>query len=288
MSDDYLWDGSGPPDPDVERLEQMLGRLRSTAAAPERWPRHGPPTGGPHEHSRGPASSRTCTWSPRGSSCRRSPPRPRSSLMVGLTWQQRLRADAIVGSGARSSARRASALGALVGDGRIAVGQTLTTDAGSRAKMEVSDIGQVTVDERHARPPGRDARRPSSARARARHAARRDHRAARPVRRQHAVGDGDRPRLRLLAARRRGRVGHAERGGGLGRVREQRPRIVRAGRRLVAHRSRQRSRHAALRRCRRRRSANAMDDMDNSARSGAPHRAALRFVLDARARAATR
>jgi hypothetical protein len=35
----------------------------------------------------------------------------------------------------------------LMGEGRIAVGQTLTTDAGSRAKMEVSDIGQVTVDE---------------------------------------------------------------------------------------------------------------------------------------------
>ena len=28
MSDDYLFDGTGEPDPDVERLEQMLGRLR--------------------------------------------------------------------------------------------------------------------------------------------------------------------------------------------------------------------------------------------------------------------
>jgi hypothetical protein len=35
----------------------------------------------------------------------------------------------------------------LAGDGRIAVGQTLTTGGGSRAKMEVGDIGQVTVDE---------------------------------------------------------------------------------------------------------------------------------------------
>src|SRR5438874_1123549 len=35
MSDDYLWDGSGPPDPDVERLEQMLGRLRSTPPVPD-------------------------------------------------------------------------------------------------------------------------------------------------------------------------------------------------------------------------------------------------------------
>src|SRR5216683_2867319 len=35
MSDDYLWDRSGPPDPDVERLEQMLGRLRSTPPVPD-------------------------------------------------------------------------------------------------------------------------------------------------------------------------------------------------------------------------------------------------------------
>ena len=34
MSDDYLFDGSGTPDPDIERLERMLGRLRSTASAP--------------------------------------------------------------------------------------------------------------------------------------------------------------------------------------------------------------------------------------------------------------
>ena len=35
MSNDYLWDRSGPPDPDVERLEQMLGRLRTTPPVPD-------------------------------------------------------------------------------------------------------------------------------------------------------------------------------------------------------------------------------------------------------------
>src|SRR5262245_57401472 len=35
MSDEYLWDRSGPPDPEVERLETMLGRLRSTTRVPE-------------------------------------------------------------------------------------------------------------------------------------------------------------------------------------------------------------------------------------------------------------
>ena len=35
MKDDYLWDPSGTPDPEVERLEGMLGRLRSKAPAPD-------------------------------------------------------------------------------------------------------------------------------------------------------------------------------------------------------------------------------------------------------------
>jgi hypothetical protein len=32
---DYLWDKSGEPDADVERLEELLGRLRHTGRAPE-------------------------------------------------------------------------------------------------------------------------------------------------------------------------------------------------------------------------------------------------------------
>ena len=35
MNDDYLWDGSGPPDPGIQRLERLLGRLRSTRNAGE-------------------------------------------------------------------------------------------------------------------------------------------------------------------------------------------------------------------------------------------------------------
>src|SRR4029077_3174743 len=46
MSDDYLWDRSGPPDADVERLERLLGSLRSTPAVPE-WPGGAGAAGGP-------------------------------------------------------------------------------------------------------------------------------------------------------------------------------------------------------------------------------------------------
>src|SRR5256712_11725676 len=34
MKDDYLWDGSGEPDPEVRKLETMLGRYRHNQPAP--------------------------------------------------------------------------------------------------------------------------------------------------------------------------------------------------------------------------------------------------------------
>ncbi len=36
MSDDYLWDGSGTPDPEIQRLEQSLKRFRYTPKRPRR------------------------------------------------------------------------------------------------------------------------------------------------------------------------------------------------------------------------------------------------------------
>src|SRR5207253_6498970 len=35
MSDDYLWDGSGEPDPEVERLERLLERFKHERPVPE-------------------------------------------------------------------------------------------------------------------------------------------------------------------------------------------------------------------------------------------------------------
>jgi hypothetical protein len=35
MRDDYLWDGSGEPDPEIQKLESALGRLRHHGPAPE-------------------------------------------------------------------------------------------------------------------------------------------------------------------------------------------------------------------------------------------------------------
>src|SRR5215831_18476884 len=35
MNNDYLWDGSGEPDPEIRKLETLLGGLRHSRPAPE-------------------------------------------------------------------------------------------------------------------------------------------------------------------------------------------------------------------------------------------------------------
>ena len=142
MSDDYLWDGSGPPDPDVERLERMLGRLRSTAAMPELADTvrlKADPTKINPRGSAGPT---------RWSSARFLVPTLAAAAsivaMLGVTWQttrgtrswevERMAGQPRIGGSA------------LAGIGRLGVGQTLITDAASRARLDVSTIGQATVD----------------------------------------------------------------------------------------------------------------------------------------------
>ena len=127
MNDDYLFDGTGTPDPDVERLEQMLGRLRAKTTVPGV---HGVERTTSYVGVRflGPALAAAAAI----------------ALMVGLTWQTEAPAASWDVAVIIGTPRVGSTV--LVGEGRIAVGQTLTTDEVSRARMEVSDIGQVTVD----------------------------------------------------------------------------------------------------------------------------------------------
>ena len=135
MSDDYLWDGSGPPDPDVERLERMLGRLRSTAAMPDITA----------TVRRKPDTTFVQT---RWNSARFLVPTLAAAAsivaMLGVTWQttrgtqswevERMAGQPRIGGSA------------LAGIGRLGVGQTLVTDAASRARLDVSTIGQATID----------------------------------------------------------------------------------------------------------------------------------------------
>ena len=159
MRDDYLWDRSGESDPDVERLEQLLGGLRTTATAPPQIAVRLKPdaTEDAGAYPRLPLSS---SFGEARQSATRGGDRPYAGirflapalaaaaaivLMVALTWRHAAPAPSWQISTLVGTPR--IGLAVLVGDGRIAVGQTLTTDERSRAKMEVGDIGQVTVDQ---------------------------------------------------------------------------------------------------------------------------------------------
>src|SRR5262245_20400630 len=124
MSGDYLWDGSGPPDPDIERLERMLGQLRSTPPVPQLPPRT---TGVLTARYVAPLLAAAAVI----------------ALMIGATWRSTRSLSFEV---ARLDGQPRIESTALSGTGRIAVGQTLLTDQASRARVDVSTIGNVTID----------------------------------------------------------------------------------------------------------------------------------------------
>jgi hypothetical protein len=146
--DDYLWDRSGPPDPDVVRLERALGEFRP-----------GPATVGV---AAGPADAPL--------DAARAPLRNLSrlvfrfavaasvlaALLVGLAWLAR--GDGVPGGGSSPQASWAvEAIAgsplvsspdgdiALTGTTRAAVGRTIVTDERSRARVEIAALGHVEV-----------------------------------------------------------------------------------------------------------------------------------------------
>jgi hypothetical protein len=163
MSDDYLWDKSGRPDPDVERLERALAKLGHAGgplvppetlegvtpdvapdAAPARIAR---PDGGPVRGAR--------PWvralSPHGM--------PAPGVPSGV-WAAAAAALVVLGAVASLMVTRltpawpvARVDGAprvgertLRASGRLAVGDWLETDAASRARLTVGTLGEVLVE----------------------------------------------------------------------------------------------------------------------------------------------
>ncbi|PYQ11798.1 MAG: hypothetical protein DMF80_20480 [Acidobacteria bacterium] len=120
---DYLWDGSGERDPEVERLERLLSSLRSHRPAPE---------------LPAPANQRAF-----GGTLPVVVAAAAVALAVAGTWLA-----------ARSPApawevtRLAPSAGgdAVAGVERLRVGQWLETDAFSRARVKVGLIGEVEVE----------------------------------------------------------------------------------------------------------------------------------------------
>ncbi len=134
MKDDYLWDGSGEPDPEIQHLESSLGRFRHKRPAPDfsapltamdRW--------------------RAVFWLRRLATATlavllvvgiwRAARTPNPAEQTAPAWQvARIAGTPTVGS-------------AHIGEtGRLEVGQWLETDAASRAVVNVGSIGELQVD----------------------------------------------------------------------------------------------------------------------------------------------
>ena len=126
MSNDYLWDRSGEPDPDVARLEALLGRLRSAPPPPALPEPVVPETRWLNARTLAPFLATAAVV----------------TLMVAAAWRtpqpswdvERLAGQPRIGSTA------------LAAGSRLAVGETLVTDSASRARIDVSTIGHVNVD----------------------------------------------------------------------------------------------------------------------------------------------
>jgi hypothetical protein len=141
MKDDYLWDGSGEPDPEVQKLETALGRYRHNQPAPafdqlaeirpekQRW------------------NFFNLRWEYQLGAVAASLllavtvfllMRQKSSRDLGPSWDvARLEGAPRVGW---------HSLGEKSGPGKLGIGQTLVTDGSSRASITLDETGRVEVD----------------------------------------------------------------------------------------------------------------------------------------------
>jgi hypothetical protein len=150
MRDDYLWDGSGEPDPEIQRLESMLGRLRHNRPAPV-FPDVAMPRQEPKRH-----------WSftalvPRLIAATVACVATLTIAALSL-WFYRTHADPVVSSewnvrsvqGSPRLAGKALPVTLGAGDeaatGNLGVGQVLETDATSTASLRAEETGEIQVE----------------------------------------------------------------------------------------------------------------------------------------------
>lgn len=142
MNDDYLWDGSGEPDPEVQKLEKALGRYRHNQPAPKFDELVEIP----------PAKSRTRFFNFRFSFQLAA---LAATLLIALTLFYFLRGpNPGVDSGLAWDVARLEgtprvgwhSLGEKSGPGKLGIGQTLVTDSSSRAIIRLDETGRIEVD----------------------------------------------------------------------------------------------------------------------------------------------
>jgi len=146
MKDDYLWDGSGEPDPEVQKLEKMLGRLRhkpgrvpdfqsATVSSSTRRKRsmfRGLPAWMGVAAAVALAVAGWFGWRTTKHGAPNQPVSPQVAWSVAsLAGEPRVGAEVIRQAG---------------GPGRLGVGQTLETDDHSRASISLEGTGEVQIE----------------------------------------------------------------------------------------------------------------------------------------------
>jgi len=141
MKDDYLWDGSGEPDPEIQKLETALGRYRHNQPAPafEQIAETSPVK--QHWNSFG------LRWSYQLAAFAAAVVcgvvaflfvRPILNRNAGPSWAvARLEGAPRIGW---------HSLNEKSGPGKLGIGQTLVTDRSSRASISLDETGRVEVD----------------------------------------------------------------------------------------------------------------------------------------------
>jgi hypothetical protein len=117
MSDEYLWDKTGQPDPEIVRLEELLQPL---------------------QHSRPLRRERTsAAWYGIAAAV---------ALTVGVGSWYLLRAPQPEWAVQRNAGSPRVGSSLIGGKGKLRLGQTLETDSSSSATLDVADIGELKVD----------------------------------------------------------------------------------------------------------------------------------------------
>ena len=129
MKDDYLWDGSGDPDPEIRKLEKLLSPWRFDRAAPEFefQAEAAKPV------RRRPGLAAAFGWA---SAC--------MILVAAAAWWALRPGPSYEVVRLEGTPRVGSAL--LGPTGRLRTGQWLATDDSSRARIHIGDLGDVEID----------------------------------------------------------------------------------------------------------------------------------------------
>jgi hypothetical protein len=142
MKDDYLWDGSGEPDPEIQKLETTLGRYRHNQPAPAFDDVADIPG------VKAPKRFFNLRFSLQLAAVAASLliaatlfyflHRPNTAVDSGPSWEvARLQGTPRIGW---------HSLGEKSAPGKLRIGQTLVTDNSSRASISLDETGRVEVD----------------------------------------------------------------------------------------------------------------------------------------------